>query len=125
MRQELEDKLFDDFPLLYEKCGMDCMGFGFECGDGWYQLIRDLSEALYPLIREGRVENECYCYATQVKEKYGTMRFYMSLSTSLMDEIIEEYEERSSRVCEECGAPGSIDYNKFWLEALCPKHRGK
>ena len=52
------------------------MCWGFSCGDGWYLLIDRLCSSLqwdtdtnkYPQV-----------VATQVKEKYGTLRFYYTL----------------------------------------------
>lgn len=131
MKQELEEKLFSDFPLLFERNAdirSSAMGWGFECGDGWYYLIRDLAEELYPLVEKYRLvvdEYDCYPVATQVKEKYGTLRFYMSTATDEMHDIIDKYEALSAQTCEACGNPGSIDYTKGWLSPTCEKHRQK
>ncbi len=124
MNPELEEKLFQDFPLLYDR---NCeMRFGFECDDGWYDLIRELSEKLYPLIKQKKPNVfEYVCTASQVKEKYGTLRFYMNCCTTTMSEIIDEYEEMSSTICEVCGAEGSIDYNQKWLKSTCEEHRSQ
>lgn len=127
MKPELEEKLFNDFPLLFNpKADIrdSLMAFGFECGDGWYQLIRELSEKLYPLIQKYTVsEDDFHPTVLQVKEKYGTLRFYLSFGTQEMEELIDEYEEKSGNTCEVCGKPGSIDYKVFWLEAKCDEHR--
>jgi hypothetical protein len=94
MKSELEEKLFTDFPLLFEKNAdirTSCMGFGFECGDGWYELLRELCERLYPLVEKIVPDEFGYsCRASQVKEKYGTLRFYMDASTDEMNDLIEE-----------------------------------
>lgn len=131
MRVELQDKLIADFPKLYRP-NEDCnqmLVFGFECGDGWYDLIRELSEKLYVSVKAVREEPEIEpysyrCpYATQVKEKYGKLRFYMSWSTDAMDELIDSYQQQSEYICEKCGRPGSIDYCAKWLSAACGEHR--
>jgi len=71
MKPELDEALVRDFPGLYARRGTDmretAMCWGFECGDGWEPLIRRLSEKLEPI---GAV-------ASQVKEKYGGLRFYI------------------------------------------------
>lgn len=129
MKTELEDKLFNDFPLLYDRNSdmkNSSMGFGFECGDGWYELIRELSERLYPLVEAiSTDEYGSYCSATQVKEKYGTLRFYMTVTTAQMDDILEEFEDRSSRICEACGKPGNLENINYWLSTTCEEHRRK
>lgn len=128
MRHELEEKLFKDFPLLYDKeesVRISLMCFGFECGDGWYQLIRELSEKLMPLIEKARNEQDedaCRMRAVQVKEKYGTMRFYMSSETGEMAKLIDEYTDASASICEQCGEPGRIRSSGYWMSTRCDEH---
>jgi len=100
------------------------MGFCFECGDGWYDIIRKLSEQLYPLVQN--FPHDEYGYmpkAYQVKEKMGSLRFYMSFETGEMQELIQAAEAASEKICEICGEPGSIDYKQKWLSCRCEKHR--
>jgi|SRR3982751_3212382 len=131
MKQELQENLFSEFPLLFQRNAdirSSAMGWGFECGDGWYHLIRDVAEDLYPLVEKYREvvdEDGCYPVVTQVKEKYGTLRFYMSTATDEMHDIIDKYEELSVKTCEVCGNPGSIDHTKGWLSATCKEHKSK
>lgn len=131
MKSKLQESLRKDFPLLYEgevgKKGV-IISFEFECGDGWYELLKELSKKLYPLIEESRkVPNEFgfYSKATQVKEKFGGLRFYMTTASDEMHDIIDEFEALSTKTCEICGDPGSIDSSRNVLQCLCPKHRPK
>jgi len=58
--------------------------------------------------------------ATQVKEKFGTLRFY--LDTPLGDEIdalVDKAEAASGVTCEACGCPGSLRCRKGWYSTLC------
>lgn len=98
MREELEETLFRDYPKLYER-GLD---YGFECGDGWYHLIRRLSAKLTAL----RVVT-----AGQVKEKFGGLRFYIDPIMDCTDAqwdainaVIQEVEEESVSTCQWCGS---------------------
>ena len=74
MDRELEKNLVETYPKLYRHYGGDirktCMGWGFSCGDGWYNLISDLSQNIKDLDKHDRV------VADQVKEKFGGLRFY-------------------------------------------------
>lgn len=58
------------------------------------------------------------CCASQVKEKFGTLRFYMSCETDEMSELIDRAEELSAKICETCGAPGELR-NDGWLRTMC------
>jgi hypothetical protein len=49
----------------------------------------------------------------QIKEKYGTLRFYA-------DGNMDDIEIRSECVCEECGRPGKLR-NTGWWKTLCDK----
>ena len=50
MRKELDEKLCRDFPLLYkDRAGPmqeTCMCWGFDIGDGWFDLVYKLSESI-------------------------------------------------------------------------------
>ena len=92
-----------------------------DCGDGWYELIHDLSEKLEVLIVQlPEADREKYA-AAQVKEKFGGLRFYMTCSTEEMDKLIAATERRSFSVCELCGAPGETR-SGGWLKTLCVAH---
>ena len=60
--------------------------------------------------------------AVQVKEKMGTLRFYMSAETEAIREAIEEAQARSEIICEVCGAPGELRGEK-WVYTLCEEHK--
>jgi len=53
MNQELTKKLYDEFPELYrgrnKPTTETAMCFGFDCNDGWFQIIYDLSADLMKL----------------------------------------------------------------------------
>lgn len=125
MRDDLDAALCRDFPLLYadrkNNSRTTAMCWGFECGDGWEPLIRKLSESLETLIRNYDGPPEARPRASQVKEKFGTLRFYMTSLTEQMDEAIREAEAESARTCEECGAPGT-SIGRHWIKTLCDTH---
>ena len=124
MTPELDAKLCSDFPMLYgdrdDSMQVTCMCWGFP-GDGWEPLIRRLSEKLEAAIRALPKAERWYCRAMQVKEKYGTLRFYMTTETAEMSAWIEEAEAESARTCERCGAPGRLR-GMGWLYTACDAH---
>jgi hypothetical protein len=88
------------------------MCFGFECDGGWYPLLTKLCDDLMKLDLPEGFEVE------QVKEKFGTLRFYVSHYTDEISELITAAEEESSRTCERCGQPGRLR-GGAWLKTLC------
>jgi len=122
MRKELEQKLVKKYPNLYKNYNASiyesAMGWGFTCGDGWYDLIDWLSNVLEAI---GGV------VADQVKEKFGSLRFYYSFPNGTSQQIadavrhlVTEAEYRSLTTCETCGKPGGLKLNKIkWSKVLC------
>lgn len=56
--------------------------------------------------------------AVQVKEKYGTLRFYVNQSNDTINNWISFAETMSSVTCEECGNPGT-QTGTSWIKTLC------
>ncbi len=110
-------------PKLYKH------GIAFECGPGWYNILHELSIKIERKLEEyaekyktveGEENEYCEMYAVQIKEKYGTLRFYMSCETDEISELIHEYEALSSQTCECCGAPAKMR-GRHWMEVKCDK----
>ena len=121
MKLSLTKELHKAFPNLYSR------PVGFDCGDGWLNLLVRLSTQLEPLIIQYKIDypGQPAPQVSQVKEKYGTLRFYMDCATDEMWDYIEEAESRSHHICEICGAerksikPREI---KGWVVTYCWKH---
>ena len=118
MNTEHTKYLYETYPNLYRQHSLPmtetCMCWNFECGDGWFDIIRDLSEVLTKLDAELGTKTE----AVQVKEKFGSLRFYVSGGTELHDEAINDAECQSADTCEVCGKPGTLRRGG-WLVTLC------
>jgi hypothetical protein len=116
---EIDDGIFkhlvEDCPNLYtdryEDYRKTCMCWGFTVEDGWYEIIKDLSFELEELIvnwKKWHPWSKNWPRASQVKEKWGVLRFYMDGNyTKKMRRLIYDVENKSSRICEECGNPGN------------------
>ncbi len=119
MKQELEDKLVSTYPSIFRDYKGDpaktTMHWGMSCGDGWYHLIDKLCSHIVELDPEKK------CYAIQVKEKFGTLRFYVGNASNEIHDAIEEAERKSSIVCERCGGEGKTRNDRGWLRTLCEK----
>lgn len=172
MSPELEQKLFAKYPKIFRDANKSpqetCMAFGLEVGDGWYNLIDLLCCALtytYSTSLEVSEEDgkrlgiQPYSYkdgkvmyffkveppqvvADQVKEKFGTLRFYYHLHYDVsniylaetgkypelekinrryadyMDGVVYFAEIQSSRTCEVSGAEGELHLRNGWFKVL-------
>ena len=63
--------------------------------------------------------------ASQVKEKYGTLRFYTWTLSAEADEIVNRYETKSQYICETCGKSGQTYIHQGWYRTLCLIHHAK
>jgi hypothetical protein len=68
-----------------------------------------------------RLEETPCPVAVQVKEKFGTLRFYVNAATDKHYDYIDFAELMSGRTCEVCGAPGQT-YPIGWHQTLCDQH---
>lgn len=59
--------------------------------------------------------------AAQIKEKFASLTVYMTHSTIDMRHLIEEARSRSLKICAECGEPGSLRRDGWWI-VLCDVH---
>ena len=71
------------------------------------------------------VEAEQYVpVVSQVKEKFGTLRFYINGGTDEHYNYIRFAESMSARTCEKCGAPGKLR-GSGWYYTACDEHTDK
>lgn len=120
MREELDQALVKDFPNLYRhrKNESYCIWWGIAVGDGWEPMIRELSAKLEALIVALPKRQQAKYFATQVKEKFGGLRFYMSKATDEMRALLDEAETKSFETCESCGSPGTLRRGS-WITVAC------
>ncbi len=106
MRQELDDFLCQRYPGIFcdrhNSAGQTGMCWGFECGDGWFDIINELCAEISAHIAAGEMQA---VVATQVKSKVGSLRFYFKnrASNPLACAMIEVAQRRSELTCEQCG----------------------
>jgi hypothetical protein len=174
MREELDSKLCAKYPKIFRDrnapMNQTCMCWGFEHGDGWYNIIdmmcnniqhhinhtrRERLEALqYNRALSRAIKGDFSAYdrlkgwqqqwiddaledpepqckivpeacpqvvAIQVKEKFGTLRFYYRGGDDVVSGIERMAESMSAVTCETCGAPG-VTRSGGWIQTLCDTH---
>jgi len=179
MKQELDEYLCKVYPKMMVNRNKDmmetCMCWGFECGDGWFQILnqlmgniqhhidwrerqrdvaikfRNMAEQLKAgdstlfdeehkdLLNRDYVEKrkqefiddplreipEPVVQVTldQVKEKFGTLRFYYSGGDDYISGLVSMAESMSGVTCETCGKPGTST-GGGWIKTVCEEHGG-
>jgi len=127
MRKELDEQLCKKYPEIfknrYGSLGETAMCWGFECGGGWYNIIDAACATIKNHEYNHKFNNREFnpVVATQVKEKYGTLRFYYAGGDDYVDGVIAMAEHISAFTCETCGSPGKVREGA-WIRTLCDEH---
>lgn len=103
--------------LLFRKEASDQEVFGFECMDGWSDLIEG---SLRLIQRYAELASDVKI--TQVKEKFGLLRIYQRGGEENVCLVLDICELVSGCVCELCGKSGKLTMLDGWLLARCDKH---
>ncbi len=86
-----------------------------------YQQAEKVFEDIEPQCRI--VPEACrQVVAVQIKEKFGTLRFYYDGGDEYVSGLVSMAESMSACMCEECGAPGETG-GTGWIRTLCEEHR--
>ena len=174
MKQELDKLLCERYPKMMVNRNKDmketCMCWGFECGDGWFNILNQLMSQIQHHIdwkekqRAGAINyNEMVTQAKagnfdlfeetmkalpndeykekrlaeivagdfrsvpesipqvtldQVKEKFGTLRFYYQGGDNEISGMVRMAESMSGVTCEGCGNPGERR-GGGWVHTYC------
>jgi hypothetical protein len=178
MEQEHNEELCRLFPEMLtnrHKPDEPCVTWGFECGDGWFNLLKVLManiqnhlhwkeknrqydirfDAIAVSVRRGEMTlfNEEFgthskefqeeklrklkakrewvapdpippVVLEQVKEKFGTLRFYYKGGDEYIRGLVALAEDMSAHICEDCGDTGTTR-GGGWVRTLCDKHEAE
>jgi hypothetical protein len=124
MSPEKEAQLIGIYSAIFQNdSAMSCINlFGFECGDGWFNVLKELIEQIRDICVENCINDETddnFPIVTQVKEKYGSLRFYMNSVNDEISSVIEVAEDKSRETCELCGKAGHMVCNNRWYMVRC------
>jgi len=140
MTPEQAKQLVDKYPRLFNQETEFPRQFYFECGPGWYSLIDTLCSCIQKevdskvnnekfLLGKGKIESltpddEIQPRVLQIKEKFGGLRFYLSLHDETVTGMVRLAESLSYKICEDCGMPGT-PRRSGWLRTLCDTHEAE
>lgn len=122
LNQNLTEQLYLNFPHLYRSRHKTMyesgMCWGFQCGDGWFQILYDLSQKLSNyLIQHPAVDFE----VTQVKSKLGFLHVGLSFHNADLRKLIDLACQQAQITCELTGSQGKLyeDILNCALIVLC------
>jgi hypothetical protein len=185
MKKEYDEYLCKVYPKMMVNRNKNmqetCMCWGFECGDGWFQILNQLMGNIqhhidwrerqrevvikFNKIREAGQSGNAELFADlmaaeygdkglsadyvkeraeefmtqplqpvpaeipqvtldQVKEKFGTLRFYYTGGDDYISGLVSMAESMSGVTCEECGKPGT-QTSGGWIKTVCVEHGGE
>jgi hypothetical protein len=137
-----DEYLTKTYPSLFRDRHGDmrstCMCWGFDVGDGWFKIINEACKELEWLNEKFP---EIVIIADQIKEKYGTLRFYTHIEIAewvgendpirreglathifeIANHITDNTECMSAHKCEECGSPSGKIRTDGWYRTRCDK----
>ena len=140
MEEQKFEELAKRYPDLFQKSG----DFELSIGNGWYGIIDTLCGMISYRVENAKsrlkyaMENPDAKFIkplselekdvssalaelpeiAQVKEKFGTLRFYVHGGTTEMSNYIDFAEAMTAHVCEECGSPGK-SRSGGWIKVMC------
>ena len=106
----------NEYPVLLKG------NIGCAVPDGWGFYVKTLLDAL---VFEQESDRELAGFRVkQIKEKFGTLRFYCVGGDDFTNAIIDRAEEASAHTCEITGLPGSLHTmkNSMWLKTINPEY---
>ncbi len=120
-RQLSEKRILKKYPKIFRQKDLPmtqtCMCWGIDTGLGWHWLIDILCSYLqWDIDRNGHQQIE----AIQVKEKFGTLRFYTNGADETQQGMISLAEFMSAHICEDCGSTNNVTQTEGWIVTLCP-----
>ena len=125
MKKELERNLVERWQSWFNLNGdvrHTLMSLGFQCSDGWFDILWQLWADLESLVADLEKENGVRFEVVRVKTKFGTLHFYVSPHTDPIEERIAEAQKESSRTCEVCDQPGIQRETGGGVQAVCDEH---
>lgn len=122
-RMRQQRKILKAHPLFFrqyfeEDIYTSCMSWGFECGQGWFDIINRCADKMekWNHLHSDMLPVE----ACQLKEKFGELRVYLDNATEETYNILHEFEKEADETCEWCGSKKDVSKTKRgWITTLC------
>ena len=120
-----QDEMQEYFPKVYPKMFGGRYG-GIACGAGWFHILDKLCANIQHHLNWKNKNEEVVKQVTiaQVKEKFGSLRFYYEGGDDAIYGMVRVAESMSGVTCEECGNIGETR-SGGWIRTLCDTHEAE
>lgn len=129
MNEALEQALLQKYPRIlagHPRGLQPSPGFrGFEHDDGWMALLESGLELIQWHTEQATDAADDPVPAVtvqQVKEKFGSLRFYYSGGDAFVAGVVAMMTAISLKTCEICGDAGQCRGREGNVKTLCPSH---
>jgi hypothetical protein len=114
-----EQEMQEYFPKAYPKMFVGKYG-GIAVGAGWANILVQLCQNIQHHLDWKNRDGEVITQVTiqQVKEKFGSLRFYYQGGDEYIHGLVSMAESMTGITCEECGNPGETRHGG-WIRVLC------
>ncbi|EPX84064.1 hypothetical protein Salmuc_01839 [Salipiger mucosus DSM 16094] len=97
----------------------------FEHEEGWDLIVVNLARAIDRHVRhQAKIDPESYdldlIYFSQVKEKKGSLRAYVTMPDAIINAYVDFAELMSETTCEVTGRPGLLHTKMGFVKTLHP-----
>ena len=121
MRKELDEALCAKYPLVFKDRNEDmrhtAMCWGFECGDGWYNIIDTLCSHLTSDYRQAKSRYD------DIKDKLGQPNWRKDIITQeVIDEAKAKMDEEAIKVPVAVQVKEKFGGLRFYVQAATDKH---
>lgn len=103
MNNHKTNELYEKFPHLYRErtapLESSGMGWGFQCEDGWYKIIYEMSKQIAKISKEG---DFAPAISLVSRHEDGTLYVAVSNITPAVADIVTRATEQSRLTCELC-----------------------
>lgn len=94
------------------------------CNEGWYDLLDSLLGKIREYLSIPKEPSETNSNLNdfkilQIKEKFGTLRFYFDGGNSYIFNLVRLTEKESQFICEYCGSKENIGITTGWITTCC------
>lgn len=119
------DQLIEKYPKIFEDYEGNPNRVNWYCPEGWIPVVDKLCGSIQDYIDNTIVykaseeirPNQITC--SQMKEKFGGLRFYTNGHDDIVDGMIRMAEYMCDNACQDCGSEQDLGITSGWITVLC------